>query len=119
MHVPGVEDRIVVSAASVEIFCKVSAAGVRDTPDLVVEEPQSLCRREDQKPGAFVVLTAQRDRRLAVEVLLVSGCELECVAVVFVEVAEVCTAVFAGGKEEFAMCVKNFWKRPQWCSPPS
>lgn len=118
-HVTGVLDRIAVWAASVEEVWIASAAGVRDTPDLAAEEPESLCRREGLKAGALVVWAARVDRRPAVEVLLASGCELGRVAVVFVEVAEVCTAAFAGGMEEFERCVKNFWRRPRWCSPSS
>lgn len=115
MHVTGVEDKTVVSAASAEVLWIVSAAGVRDTPDLAVDELEGLCRCEDQKPGAFGGSAAQTDRRLAAEVWLESGCGLERVAVVFVEVEVVCTAVFAGGKGEFERCVKNFRRRPRWC----
>lgn len=79
MQVTGTEDKIVVSAASVVVFWIVSDAGVRDTPDQAVKEPEGLCRCEGLKPGAF----AQTDYRPEAE------CGLECVAVDFVEVAEV------------------------------
>lgn len=124
-HVTEAEGRIVVSAASVAALGVVSAVGVQSKSEFAMEEPESQrgCEVESQKRGVFVVwpvsVAVSEGCRVVFGVGSVSVCRLEGAALVLVEVAEECTTGFAGGKRASLRCVKNFWRRPQQCSPPS